>query len=229
MVGSGWYPNWAIRPGAFAALSDVVLDMPLFLALHSRNSDHWRPCYHNRDQLGATIGVASRTVTRQLERLVKVGLVFEVKRGADSKTRRNRPPARWALDPMNVAMWAPKLEAMLVLIAEEDGQGSGWLGWAQKERAKFQRRSERLALLLAEDMPIRKKPRRRRKRHNRHVERKLRPRRSFLAPGANLAHEGMVLPSPHARERKSLSDRANDRRSVVREGLQRLPLPLSPP
>lgn len=175
LVGNMWVPAWAIRPGSFRALAGVTGEMALWLLLHSRNADYWRPSYATREQLGATVGIGVRTVSRKLDALRKAALLFEVQRGLEPKSQRNRPPARWALDPMTIERWAPKVEEKLVQIAEEDGQGSGWLRWAQCELAKFRNRSERLAALIREDLPIRKTPRKRNKSKRR---KGLRPRGS---------------------------------------------------
>ena len=51
------------------------LTMPLWLLLHSRSGDFFRPCYASREDLGMTIGIGRAKVSRQLK---KVGLLFEV-------------------------------------------------------------------------------------------------------------------------------------------------------
>ena len=53
--------------------------------LHSRNGDAWKPCYHTREQLGATIGMSRAKVSRQLKRLREASLLFEVDRGQDPR------------------------------------------------------------------------------------------------------------------------------------------------
>ncbi len=190
-----WIPVWTIRPCSYEALAGVPGEMQLWQLLHSRNADYWRPCYANREQLGATIGLSARTISRQLSALAKVGLLFEVLRGREPKTLRNRPPARWALDPLEIERWTPKVEAAIARVAEEDGQGTGWVKWALVELAKFRKRSERLAALISRDMPA-SKPRKRRYGRKRSVRKELHRRTSFLARGDNLAREGMGLPIP---------------------------------
>jgi hypothetical protein len=163
VTGNMWVPVWAIRPGAYEAVDHLASEMPLWLALHSRNADYWRPCYASREALGATIGVSSRTVTRHLRALRDAWLVFEVERGMDRKSRQHRPPARWALDPFTAEMWREKVEGVLAAVAEEDGQDGRWVHNAVQSLDAFERRSRLLALRIAEDMPIQPKRKRSKK------------------------------------------------------------------
>ena len=118
--------------------------MALWLLLHSRNSDFWKPCYASREQLGATLGTSRSTVSRQLKALRETYVLFEVKRGIEPKSRRHRPPARWALDPFAADLWRGKVEEALVRVAEEDGQDGRWLHRALTSLDAFERRSRRL-------------------------------------------------------------------------------------
>ena len=160
LVGNMWMPVWAVRPGSYTALRGVALTMPLWLLLHSRNQDFFKPCYASREDLGMTPGIGRAKVSRQLK---KVGLLFEVKRGVEPKTRRHRPPARWALDPFTDDRWSEKVEAVLVLVAEEDGHDGRWLRRATTSLEAFARRSRFLMPTLRDDMPFPpRKPRKRR-------------------------------------------------------------------
>ena len=103
-------------------------------------------------------------MSRQLGQLRKVGLLFEVKRGVEPKTKRHRPPARWALDPFTDDLWREKAEVALVRVAEEDGHDGRWLRRAVTALEAFARRSRFLMAAIRDDMPIPpSKPRRRRK------------------------------------------------------------------
>ena len=161
LVGNLWVPVWAVRPGSYKALAGVANVMPLWLALHSRNSDYYKPCYASRETLGATIGVSRNTVGRQLKRLRGAGLLFVVERPPDGKTHRRRPPARWALDPFAAEVWREEVEAALARVAEDDGHDGRWFTRAVTALDAFDRRSRLLAARIAEDMPT--KPRRRRR------------------------------------------------------------------
>jgi hypothetical protein len=93
-----------------------------------------------------------------------LGLLFEVKRGVEPKTKRHRPPARWALDPFTDDLWREKAEVALVRVAEEDGHDGRWLRRAVTALEAFARRSRFLMAAIRDDMPIPpSKPRRRRK------------------------------------------------------------------
>ena len=111
-----------------------------------------------------TPGIGRAKVSRQLGQLRKVGLLFEVKRGVEPKTKRHRPPARWALDPFTDQLWSEKVEAALVRVAEEDGHDGRWLRRATTSLEAFARRSRFLMAAIRDDMPFPPtKPRRRRK------------------------------------------------------------------
>jgi len=148
-----WLPAWAVRPGAYKALQEVADAMPLYLALHSRCGDFWLPCYASREQLGATIGITRRTVDRKLQALAKVGLLFEVDRGKVPATKRQRPKARWALNPFKVEKWRPKVEARLHRMRQEDSRDGRWLHNAVTALDAFERRSKALRRRIEEDMP----------------------------------------------------------------------------
>ena len=157
-------PVWAVRPGSYTALRGVALTMPLWTLLHSRNQDFFKPCYASREDLGMTLGIGRAKVSRQLGQLRKVGLLFEVKRGVEPKTKRHRPPARWALDPFTDDRWSEKVEAALVRVAEEDGHDGRWLRRATTSLEAFARRSRFLMAEIRDDMPFPpRKPRKRRK------------------------------------------------------------------
>lgn len=164
LVGSLWVPAWAVRPGSYRALSRIAKATPTWLLLHSRNSDFWKPCYHNREQLGRTIGVSRSTISRALKILRKAHLLFELERGIEDKSKRHRPPARWALDPFAADIWRPKVEEAICRIAEDDGQDGRWVQRAMTSLDAFERRSRILAAAIADDMPFAPKPRRRKKR-----------------------------------------------------------------
>lgn len=161
LVGNLWLPVWTVRPGAYSAIKPLADCMPLWNLLHSRNCDYWRPCYHTREQLGATLGMGRAKVSRQLLRLRKAHLLFQVDRKLDPKTHRQRAFARWALDPFAADLWRPKVEAMLATIAEEDGQDGRWHNNSVSALEAFERRSRLLAARIGEDMPFVPKPRRR--------------------------------------------------------------------
>ena len=163
LVGNMWMPVWAVRPGSYTALRGVALTMPLWTLLHSRNQDFFKPCYASREDLGMTLGIGRAKVSRQLGQLRKVGLLFEVKRGVEPKTKRHRPPARWALDPFTEPFWSEKVEAALVRVAEEDGHDGRWLRRATTSLEAFARRSRFLMAAIRDDMPFPpRKPRKRR-------------------------------------------------------------------
>jgi len=183
LVGNLWVPAWAIRPGAYEVLEGVTAEMPLWLLLHSRNADYFHPCYASREQLGKTIGVSRSTITKQLKALRDVGLLWELDRGMEPKSRQHRPPARWALDPFNAEMWYPKVEAVLARIAEEDGQNSRWLARARASLDTFNRRSCFLANEIGASMPL--KPRRKKA--------SKRPRRK-TSRRPKTSHEGVFIP-----------------------------------
>jgi hypothetical protein len=159
-VGNLWVPNWAIRPGSYDAVERIAKAMPLWLAIHSRNDDCWKPCYASREQLGATVGTSRATVGRQLAALKKNWLLFDVDRDMDRKSRRHRPPARWALDPFAADIWRPKVEEALARVAEDDGHDGRWYMRAVTSLDAFDRRSRLLALRIGESMPFAPKPRR---------------------------------------------------------------------
>lgn len=164
IVGNMWVPVWAIRPGAYRALAPLASTMPLWLLLLSRNDRTWVPCYASRESLGATLGTSRATVARQLEALRKAALLFEVDCGMEKKSRRHRPPARWALDPFAAHLWREKVEEGLARIAEQDGHDGRWYHNAIQALDAFHRRSSWLGAYIAEDMPVDPRPRRRKKR-----------------------------------------------------------------
>ena len=163
IVGNMYVPVWALRPGSYRALADVAGDLDLWLALHSWNADFYKPCYASRETLGATIGIARSAVSRRLKRLRKAGLLWELPRGRDRKTKRRRPPARWALDPFAADVWRPEVETALERIAEQDGQDGRWFQRAVTSLDAFDRHSRGLRNRIAEDMPFEPKNRRKRK------------------------------------------------------------------
>ena len=162
LTGNLWVPVWAIRPGSYRALVGLDDAMPLWLAIHSRCTDYHIPLYASRETLGATIGKSRNTIGRQLLRLKKAALLFEVKRPPDRKTQRRRPPARWAIDPFAPDDWREEVEKALHRVAEQDGHDGRWLQRALTSLDSFDRRSRLLAARIAEDMPIVPKRRRRR-------------------------------------------------------------------
>lgn len=164
IVGNMWVPVWAIRPGAYRALAPLASAMPLWLLLLSRNGKEWVPCYASREQLGATLGTSRATVGRQLKALRKSHLLFEVERGIEKKSKRHRPPARFALDPFASQLWREKVEAALARVAEQDGQSARWLHNAVQSLDAFERRSSWIGVQIADDMPIDPRPRQRKKR-----------------------------------------------------------------
>ena len=195
LVGNLWVPVWAVRPGSYLALRDVTEAVPLWLALHSRNADYWKPAYASRETLGATLGISRATVSRRLKALRKASLLFEVERGMDRATRQHRPPARWALDPFTSDKWRPKVEQSLERVRQEDPQDGRWLHRAVTSLDAFERRSRALRSRIEADMPDRlverqrKKEARRRKKARRKAA-ESRPRLN-MSPGINLSHEGM--------------------------------------
>lgn len=164
IVGNMWVPVWAIRPGSYTAVAPLASCMPLWLVLHSKNADFWKPAYASRDQLGATLGTSRATVGRQLKELREAHLLFDVDRDIEPKSRRHRPPARWALDPFAADIWRPKVEEALARVAEEDGHDGRWYQRAITSLDAFERRSRLLAQKIGEDMPFTPKPRKRKKR-----------------------------------------------------------------
>lgn len=163
LTGNLWVPVWAIRPGSYEALATLADAMPLWLALHSRCGDYWRPCYATREQLGVTIGAGRAKVTRLLAKLRKAGLLFEVDRGMDPKNHRRRAIARWALDPHAADLWRERVESALATVAEEDGQDGRWYRNAVTSLDAFERRCRLTGARIAADMPIAPKQRKRRK------------------------------------------------------------------
>lgn len=158
LTGNLWCPVWAIRPGAYEALAGLEDCMPLWLLLHSRNADAWKPCYASRESLGMTIGMGTRTVSRRLARLRDAALVWELDHGIDPRTRRHRPPARWALDPMAYHYWRPKVEEQLAELAERHSHGTRWYRRAVQALNTLEKRSRRLRTELAASMPITPRP-----------------------------------------------------------------------
>lgn len=154
LVGNLWVPVWAIRPGAYEALRPYAAEMPLWLAIHSRSSDYSLPCYATRQQLGDTIGVSVRTVTRQLKALQTAGLLLELDRGIEAKTRRHRPPARWALCPFQMDQWSERVTQAIEAIAEEDGQSRYWYDRSLRQLERFAGASAALRSTIADDMPF---------------------------------------------------------------------------
>lgn len=176
LAGGIWMPAWAVRPGAFDAVAHVAACMPLWSAMHSLNADYMRPAYATREAYALTIGASVRTVTRQLAALKKAALMFEVDQGVDRVTRRHRPRARWALDPLRADHWREKLETRLAELAETTGQDARWFRRAVTSLEAFERRARILANRIEADMPVRT-PRKRKKRKK---------------PRANLAHKGLL-------------------------------------
>lgn len=165
LTGNVWVPAWSIRPGSYAALRGVEHAMPLWLAIASTH-DHWRPCYYTCDQLGQAIGVSDRTVGRHLKALRRAHLLLSIDRGTDRHTLRQRPPARWAADPFKIDVWTEKIADHLRRIAENDGHDGHWHRRAEAELARFAGRSAGLRNKLADDMPFRLRPKRRRRRNS---------------------------------------------------------------
>lgn len=164
LTGNMWVPVWAIRPGSYGALSHVAGDMSLWLLLHSYTAAHkHRACYVSREVLGATLGTSRATTARSLTRLADAHLLWTVERAIDNRSRRHRPPARYALDPFAAKVWREEVEADLARIAEEDGYDGRWLHNAVTSLDAFDRRSRGLRNALAEDMPVVPKDRRSRK------------------------------------------------------------------
>ena len=186
-----YVPCWALRPGAYSVLEGLAAEMPLWLLLHSFNADHWKPCYHTRDQLGATIGVSPRTISRRLTALSKAALLLEINRGLEPKSRCHRPPARWALDPFKPDKWRPKVEAALAKVAEDDGQSSYWLDHARRTLERFEVRSHALRNRIGEDMLPNLRPKRHKRRKSRGKNASQGPV-SLLYRRAELPHEGGV-------------------------------------
>lgn len=158
LVGNLYVPVWAVRPCSYQALRSCAAEMPLWLLIHSRTGDYWQPCYASREQLGKTIGYSVRTITRQLSALRDVALLFEVDRGVEPKTRRRRPPARWACDPMTADRWHPKIVEAISSIAEEDGHSTYWTRRSLDEFELFSAGSGALRVAIAEDMPFVPRP-----------------------------------------------------------------------
>ena len=206
LVGNLWVPVWAVRPGSYAALAHLARCMPLWLVLHSRNGDYWKPAYASREQLGATIGVSRATVTRQLRKLTKEALLFEVQRGVEPKAARHRPPARWALDPFAADLWREKVEDALARVAENDGQDHAWYAQAIRRLDDFERRSRLLGAKIGEDMPFPPKPRKRKGRR-----RRSRDPRLNLSRGLRMSHEGGFLPGWGATAKELARDGSDDR------------------
>lgn len=178
LTGVQLVPAWALRPGAYEALKkkrgkkrDLAREMQVFLVLYSRNADFFRPSYATLEQLGATLGITGRTISRHLRALEDAHLVFKVDRGMDQKQRR-RPPARWALDPFTAERWRPKVEEVLAAIAEEDGHDGRWLHRAVTSLDAFERRNRQLGAELAEDMLVKPKRKRRKKKKKKRATRK---------------------------------------------------------
>ena len=195
LVGNLWVPVWAVRPGSYRALKEVTEAMPLWLLLHSRNADFWKPVYASRETLGATLGMSRATVSRRLKELRKAHLLFEVECGRNRTTRQHRPPARWALDPFTADKWRPKVEKSLERIRQEDGQDGRWLHRALTSLDAFERRCRALRSRIEADQPDRLVQRQRqkeasRRKRARRKEAESRPRR-ILSPGSNLSHQGM--------------------------------------
>lgn len=195
LVGNLWVPVWAIRPGTYRAIAPVADAMPLWLALHSRNADFWKPAYTSREQLGATLGITRNTVSRKLEALRKAGLLFEVKRGMDPATMRHRARARWALDPFTIEKWRPKVEASLQRVQLDDGQNGRWLHRAVTALDAFERGQRILRGKIEEDMPPdlvqrqrQKEASRRKRAREKAMESEPRPK---FGPGPKTVREGM--------------------------------------
>jgi hypothetical protein len=224
LVGNEWKPVWQTRPGSYEALSGKIdgipipHTMPVWSLINSRNADLWRPCYATRAQLGATLALSERTITRHLSVLRKVGLLFEVPRGVEPKTRRNRPPARWALDPFKIARWRPAqdpekkpspLETAIARMAEEDGRSTAFVRGTIRELDKFAQRSEHLGMLIQRDMPTSRRTLGRKPRKSSRSKKKQR-RSPLLAPGANLAHEGSGFTTTETGGEKSVDGGGGD-------------------
>jgi len=85
LVGNMWMPVWAVHPGSYTALRGVALTVPMWLLLHSRSGDVFRPCSASREDLGMTLGIGRAKMSRQSK---KIGLLFEV--GATMPDRAER-------------------------------------------------------------------------------------------------------------------------------------------
>jgi DNA-binding transcriptional ArsR family regulator len=186
LAGAVFCPAFAIRPCSFSATSRLANEMALWLVIHSWNDPYWKACYASREQLGKTLGISVRTVSRQLGVLKDAALIFEAYRGREPKTRRDRPPARWALDPLKCDIWRPAVERDLARLAEEDGHGSYWHKRLLSSLDGFERRSRGLGNEILMDSPVlARKPKR-----NRSKQRS----RAKSARGASVAREVGGLP-----------------------------------
>jgi hypothetical protein len=153
MIGDLAVPPWAIRPGAFPRLAKYAPLMPLWLAIYSRSGDFHLPCYASRESLAATIGRSRSEVARQLKKLEKCDLMFSLDRGYDRVRNRQRPPARWALNPLSADGWCEKIPAVIERIAADDRQGGGWKDLAIKSFGFYQARVKKLANDVVLDLP----------------------------------------------------------------------------
>lgn len=155
MCGDLYVPAWTIRPGLYRAIAPYADGMQLWLLIYSRNGDDFVPSYHTREQLGNSLGGWSRaTVSRRIKLLLEGKLLFEVERWADRRTKKHKPPCRWALDPFKWELWSPKVEEHLRAVALEDGPTKRWLVNALESLNAYERWARGLAAKIADDMPV---------------------------------------------------------------------------
>lgn len=186
-----YVPSWAFRPGSFEALAAVAGEMQLWLAIYSRSAENKAysvPCIASREQLARTLCVSVRTISTQIKKLSKAALLFELNRGVEPKSRRNRPPARWALDPLDPAAWRQNVEKQIDELMFMDGQSTYWRRRALASLDSFERRSAGLANRILADVPdeIAESHRKRKSRKQK------RRRNAESARGAKSAHEVVV-------------------------------------
>lgn len=230
-------PVWAMRPGAYTALRDLADCMALWMAIYTRNADGMAPCWASKESLAATIGISRASVTRQLERLRKAGLVWELEHGPDPKTGGYRPPSRWALDPFaRSKAWRDVLPKRLPEIAEHHGHGTLWL---HRARTAFQaqiNRSDRIRAEIARDMPVKPRDDRPKRAPRLRVSRGPRGRstdkymrrlekelfRENLPPAQSEPPDGSytmkVVGGPQKKKRSSETRRRREKRDVEKNG-----------
>lgn len=161
-------PSFLFRPGSYRVLKTIsATEALLWGTIYSRQVDrrpYANPCIQTRAQLAATINVGERSIYTYIGNLKRVGLLFEVNRGRERGELRERNPARWALNPLEVEKWRPKLESQIAELAEHDGRSAGWFANQIRRLDLFQARSELLGSRLLVDCGIsptkpRRKPR----------------------------------------------------------------------
>jgi hypothetical protein len=164
LAGRQFFPAWLHRLGSYKALAHLSpTSLYLWGTIHSFNLDFWKPCYTSWDQLAATLKVNRKTIRPHLEALSRTGLLFELDRGTEPKSRRKRAVARWALDPFYADQWRPKVDEVLARIAEDDGHDGRWYHNAVQALDAFERRSRILRAKIADDMLVDPRPPRKRK------------------------------------------------------------------